>query len=77
MASITLHVPDMTDRQALRRVTARLRDLPGVTSVEADLATAVVIVHGNNVSPEQARAALAEQAPWRTRPDARGSAPSV
>lgn len=77
MASITLHVPDMTDRQALRRVTARLRDLPGVFSVEADLATAVVIVHGNNVTLDEAQAALAEQVPGRIRSDTRGSAPSV
>lgn len=77
MASVTLHVPDMTDRQALRRVTARLRDLPGAFSVEADLATAVVIVHGENVSLEQAQAVLAELAPGPTRPDTRGSGQSV
>jgi copper chaperone CopZ len=57
MAVIQLSVPRMSCRHGVRVVTARLRDLPGVEVVQADLATATLVVHGA-VAEEQVRAAL-------------------
>ena len=59
MAVTTLRVPGMTSRQRLRAVTARLRDLPGAVTVEANADTQLVAVHGE-VSEAQIRAALAD-----------------
>jgi copper chaperone CopZ len=57
MAVIQLSVPRMSCRHGVRVVTARLRDLPGVEVVQADLTTATLVVHGA-VAEEQVRAAL-------------------
>lgn len=57
MAVIKLTVPAMACRHGVRAVTARLRDLPGVATVEADLRTATLVVHGE-LTEEQVRAAL-------------------
>ena len=59
MAVITLHVPGMTCRSLVRVVTARVRDLPGVQTVEANADTAVLIVHGT-ATERQVCGALAE-----------------
>ena len=37
MCTVTLLVPGMTCRHCVRTVTAALRDVPGVTRVQADL----------------------------------------
>lgn len=58
MPRTTLTVPAMTCRHAVRVVTARLRDLPGVETVEADPRSAVLVVAGE-VSEHAVRAALA------------------
>jgi copper chaperone CopZ len=59
MTLITLQVPGMTSRNRLRTVTARLRDLPGAVTVEADADTAIVAVHGD-ISETDVRAALTD-----------------
>jgi copper chaperone CopZ len=59
MAVITLHVPDMRCRRCVRSVTARLRDLPGVVTVEANATTGELVVHGD-VTEGQVRDALAD-----------------
>jgi copper chaperone CopZ len=59
MAVVTLHVPGMTSRRLIRIVTARIRDLPGVTTVEVKLDTAVIVVHGT-ATAGQICVALAE-----------------
>jgi copper chaperone CopZ len=59
MAVITLHVPDMRCRRCVRSVTARLRDLPGVVTVEADATTGELVVRGE-VTVGQVREALAD-----------------
>lgn len=61
MAVIAMHVPDMRCRRCVRLVTARLRDLPGVVTVEADARTAELVVHGD-VTEDQVRGALADVA---------------
>jgi copper chaperone CopZ len=45
-ARLTLAVPAMTCRHCVRSVTAALRDVVGVTLVQADMATATVVLHG-------------------------------
>src|SRR4051812_25412723 len=54
---VEMHVPGMTCRHCVRAVTARLRDLPGVVSVQADAEHARLVVQGD-VTAEQVRAAL-------------------
>ena len=46
MSTLTLRVPGMTCRHCVRKVTAALRDVPGVHLVQADLTTATVVLHG-------------------------------
>jgi copper chaperone CopZ len=43
---VTCRVPAMTSRRAVRAVTARLLDLPGVQWIQADPTTALLIVNG-------------------------------
>jgi copper chaperone CopZ len=61
MAVIAMRVPDMRCRRCVRLVTARLRDLPGLVTVEADAKTGELVVHGD-VTEDQLRGALAEVA---------------
>ncbi len=61
MAVIAMHVPYMRCRRCVRSVTARLRDLPGVVTVEADARTAELVVRGE-VTEDQVRGALADVA---------------
>ena len=44
--TLTLRVGGMTCRHCVRDVTARLRDVPGVTTVAADARLAHVVVRG-------------------------------
>jgi copper chaperone CopZ len=46
MTTLTLRVPGMTCRHCVRKVTAALRDVPGVQLVQADLTTASVVLRG-------------------------------
>ena len=46
MSTLTLRVPGMTCRHCVRKVTAVLRDVPGVQLVQADLTTATVVLSG-------------------------------
>ena len=52
-------VPGLTGRSDVRLVSARLRDVPGVLSVEVDAAAGVVVVRGSVDAPA-VRAALLE-----------------
>ncbi len=54
---VTVAVPDMADRGDIRRVTARIRDIPGVVAVEAHLAVRRIHVEGV-VSRGDVRAAV-------------------
>jgi copper chaperone CopZ len=47
MGTLTLLVPGMTCRHRIRKVTAALRDVPGVQLVQADPTTATVVLHGD------------------------------
>lgn len=47
MSTLTLLVPGMTCRHCVRKVTAVLRDVPGVQLVRADLTTTTVVLHGD------------------------------
>jgi len=57
--ALTMRVPGLTCRHAVRVVSARLRDVPGVVSVEVDGPAGVVVVRGP-VDAQQVRAALVE-----------------
>ena len=57
--AVTVGVPGLTGRQAVRVVSARLRDVPGVQSIEVDAATGVVVI-GGSVDARAVRAALLE-----------------
>jgi len=57
--ALTMLVPGLTCRHAVRVVSARLRDVPGVESVEVDGPAGWVVVRGP-VDGEQVRAALVE-----------------
>jgi copper chaperone CopZ len=56
---VIVNVPDMCCRHDVREVTARLRDLDGVETVQADAGTAVVTVRGT-VSEDLVRRTLEE-----------------
>ena len=47
----------MSCRHCVRKVTAALRDLPGVTLMQADLTTTTVVLHGD-LEPADVQAAL-------------------
>jgi copper chaperone CopZ len=57
--ALTLCVPGLMCRHAVRAVSARLRDVPGVLSVEVDAPAGLVVVRGP-VDARQVRAALVE-----------------
>ena len=46
VAVIVLRVPRMASRRDVRAVTAALRDLPGVETIQADSVTASLVVEG-------------------------------
>ena len=57
--ALRMCVPGLTCRHAVRVVSARLRDVPGVESVEVDAPAGWVVV-GGPVDAQQVRAALVE-----------------
>ena len=57
--ALTMRVPGLTCRHAVRVVSARLRDIPGVESVEVDGPAGRVVVRGP-VDARQVLAALVE-----------------
>ncbi len=57
--ALRMCVPGLTCRHAVRVVSARLRDVPGVESVEVDGPAGWVVV-GGPVDAQQVRAALVE-----------------
>jgi copper chaperone CopZ len=59
VAVIELRVPRMTSRQCVRAVTAAVRDLAGVDTVQADWSTASLIV-GGTVSEAELRIVLTQ-----------------
>jgi copper chaperone CopZ len=56
METLMLRVPAMTCRHAVRAVTAALRDVVGVQTVEAEAATATVVVSGTMAPADVVRA---------------------
>ena len=44
---MTLHIDGMGDRDGVRELTARLRDVPGVATVAADHRRSVVVLVGS------------------------------
>ena len=56
---IVLRVPRMTSRRSVRTVTAGLRDLPGVETIQADSVTASLVVEGT-VLEQDVRLVLTE-----------------
>jgi copper chaperone CopZ len=56
---IVLRVPRMTCRQHVRTITAAVRDLAGVVSIQADAGTASLLVTGT-VSERDVRMTLAQ-----------------
>jgi copper chaperone CopZ len=59
MSRVELSVDGMGSRDCVRAVTALLRDLPGVESIEADGATTTLVVQGP-VTERAVRAVLQE-----------------
>ena len=57
--AVNAGVPGLTGRSDVRLVSARLRDVPGVISVEVDAVAGVVVVRGS-VDATAVRAALLE-----------------
>lgn len=57
MATVALHVSGLTCRQCVRSLSAGLRDLPGVQTVQADSGTGTLVVEGE-VSEQQVRAVV-------------------
>ena len=55
--AVTMCVPGLTCRHAVRAVSARLRDVPGVLSVQVDAPARLVVVRGP-VDAREIRAAL-------------------
>jgi copper chaperone CopZ len=58
METLTLRVPAMTCRHAVRSVTAALRDVVGVQTVQAEAATATVTLKGSMTASDVSRALL-------------------
>ncbi len=55
--AVTMYVPGLTCRHAVRVVSARLRDVPGVQSVAVDAPAGLVVVRGP-VDAREVHAAL-------------------
>ena len=71
MSTLTLLVPGMTCRHCVRKVTAALRDVPGVRLVQADLTTSIVVLHGDPTVAEVHAALDGARFPGTVQPAAR------
>ena len=60
MSTVTFSVPDMTCAHCERAVSDELLAVPGVASVEVDLETKLVAVHGDPLDEAALRAAVGE-----------------
>lgn len=58
METLTVLVPTMTCRHCVRDVTAALRDVAGVHTIQADAATATVTLCGSMTAKDVFRALL-------------------
>jgi copper ion binding protein len=54
----TYSVTGMTCEHCVAAVSTEVGDLPGVSSVDVDLASGVVVVHGSSVDGEAVRGAI-------------------
>jgi copper chaperone len=54
----TFNVIGMTCAHCVAAVDAEVRELPGVSSVEVDLETSAVVVHGSGIDGEAVRTAV-------------------
>jgi copper chaperone len=57
---LSLRVPGMTCDHCVAAVGAEVSNVPGVTSVEIDLASKTVVVHGQDIHVGAVRAAVEE-----------------
>jgi copper chaperone CopZ len=71
MSTLTLRVTGMTCRHCVRKVTAALRDVPGVQLVRADLTTTTVVLHGDPAVAEVLAALDSARFPGTVVPAAR------
>jgi copper chaperone CopZ len=60
MTEITYTVPDMSCGHCEKAVSSELAQVAGVSSVDVDLATKRVVVHGEALDDAALRAAIAE-----------------
>lgn len=60
MTVATYHVTGMTCGHCVEAVTREVSDVPGVVSVDVDLAGGTVAVHGEDVSDRAVREAIDE-----------------
>jgi copper chaperone CopZ len=60
MSTVTFSVPDMSCAHCERAVSDELLAVPGVASVDVDLETKVVAVHGDTLDEAGLRAAIGE-----------------
>jgi copper ion binding protein len=56
----TYSVSGMTCQHCVASVTEEVSEVPGVTSVDVDLASGQMVVHGEQVDPDAIRAAVDE-----------------
>jgi copper chaperone len=60
MDQTTYTVTGMTCAHCAAAVTEEVGDVPGVTSVDVDVASGTVVVHGDGISDEAVRTAVGE-----------------
>ena len=58
MAELSFRVPELSDGDAVKAITGRLRQIEGVSGVEIDLHTRWVVVTGQRIEPEKIRQAI-------------------
>jgi copper chaperone CopZ len=59
-ATVTYSVPGMHCEHCVRAVTEEISEVAGVDSVDVDLDTKLVVVHGDGLADESLRAAIEE-----------------
>jgi copper chaperone len=60
MSSLTFSVPDLSCAHCESAVSSELMAVPGVASVDVDLATKLVVVHGDALDEAALRGAIDE-----------------